>query len=69
MLKASDQKSQGNMGLNYWCWKTMRMWGWEEILQKRERKLPMNILKFVMAVSTVAQDIAKFVLWHERRIG
>lgn len=22
MLKASDQKSQGNMGLNYWCWKT-----------------------------------------------
>lgn len=22
MLKASDQKFQGNIELNYWCWKT-----------------------------------------------
>lgn len=21
MLKAKNQKIQGNMGLNYWCWK------------------------------------------------
>lgn len=69
MLKASDQKFQCNMDLNYWGWKTNNGNVGEKILQWKKPKLPKSIFKIVMGLSTVAQESAEFIPWQEERVG